>query len=782
LLSDGESTRTTIVNALSSAALHGHIELVQLLLTHLIDNEESNRSKQLALFQAIAGCHLAVCELLLRHGTSLNIPDETGPLHMAAAIGHTEMCKLFIQHGANINQKNSDGATPLYFAALHSHVDAYKLLLSLGADFDFTDHKKLLSCVITNGNIELINDLLERGAKLNAPPGERTPLMEAASTGNPETVKIFLAKGVEINSVTTYGVTALSEACLSGSFETVKLLLINGADPNGDQRKLPLVMAARHACPATIQLLVEHGAILFSNENVGYLALRAAVGERRIANASKLLEFDVPLGHAVIDQVEGSLLIATLDTLRNADDVEMLELLLKNMLPLKGTDRNGNDALMIASSNGYFNILELLIKYGATVALKKTNYKGMNVLHIAIAELDFCIKREYNQENETLILASLLNSVKTNPDWPALQSTIINTATKTFTREVISTSLVWPLTKKDTLINNIVKTTIDFSAFEKLINSIVSGTIHPSEDIERELSLVGIYSALSKEIYPYLAALPHIQFSLFGNVNHIHNKTISSFIAGLGATLERIRIEHGQQWNPYEIDFEDNTIFTPLTQIANAQLTQLIDTSIATETTDLAQVFGTLSEICFNASFTGHMLPATFPSYQAAPGAVTNVLLNRGVYAAFASKIETVWKKVWDRFSGTPLSSESIHSNSSDSTSSSIRTSSSTSIAPLPTAIDANEMDDFFSSGDLPSEWIDELPAPPNPASFLESAQGQALLEAFRYELRLAVNQVGRNILDLPKAAKEVPAEAAKIYADLMFRQLHMLKQFIQAE
>ncbi|MEY3571664.1 MAG: hypothetical protein RIQ85_1784, partial [Pseudomonadota bacterium] len=174
MLSDGESTRTTIVNALSSAALHGHIELVQLLLTHLIDNEESNRSKQLALFQAIAGCHLAVCELLLRHGTSLNIPDETGPLHMAALIGHTEMCKLFIQHGANINQKNSDGATPLYFAALYSHVDAYKLLLSLGADFGFTDHKKLLSCVIANGNIELINDLLERGAKLNAPPGERT--------------------------------------------------------------------------------------------------------------------------------------------------------------------------------------------------------------------------------------------------------------------------------------------------------------------------------------------------------------------------------------------------------------------------------------------------------------------------------------------------------------------------------------------------------------------------------------------------------------------------------
>jgi hypothetical protein len=44
------------------------------------------------------------------------------------------------------------------------------------------------------------------------------------------------------------------------------------------------------------------------------------------------------------------------------------------------------------------------------------------------------------------------------------------------------------------------------------------------------------------------------------------------------------------------------------------------------------------------------------------------------------------------------------------------------------------------------------------------------------------VDQVGENILELPKGSTEVPAEAAKIYADLMFRQLHMLKQFIEAE
>ncbi len=318
--------------------------------------------------------------------------------------------------------------------------------------------------------------------------------------------------------------------------------------------------------------------------------------------------------------------------------------------------------------------------------------------------------------------------------------------------------------------------------------SIVGRTTPLSdEDIYRELSAIGIYTALSREIHPYLAALPHIQFSLFGNVGHIHNKTIASFIAGLGVTLENIRTEHGEHWNPFEKDFEDNTILTPLTQIANTQLTQLIDTSIATETTDLAPVFGTLSEICFNASFTAHSLPAIFPpyqaapgalpaifpAYQAAPGALSNALLARGVYAAFASKIETAWKKVWVRFTGTPISSDSIHFNSS---------SSSSSTSYLATVIDGNEMDNFFSSEDLPSEWIDELYVPPNLASFLESAQGQAFLQAFRDELRLAIDQVGSPIFDLPKAATDAPAEAAQICAELMFRQLHMLMQFIDPD
>ena len=790
LLSDTESasaTNNNIANTLVAAAIHGHIEIVQLLLTHITDSEESNIGKQFALSNAAAGGHLSVCELLLKHGASLNIPDEIMPLHMAAEKGHTEICMLFIKHGADINQKNIDGFPPLYFAARHGREEACKLLLSLGADIDYVDDDKnsTLRIMLKSNDLELIQWLLERGAKVNALPGEYTLLMRAARRGNSEIVKTLLAKGAEINSVTTEGTTALSEACVRGSLDVVKLLLDNGADPNGDQKKPPLVKAAVHACTGTIQLLIEYGAILFSNDNVGYRALRAAAVENIIKNVSKLLEFNVPVENAVIDQEEGPLLFALLKNLYPGESTDVLELLLKNKLSLQFADTKGNNALMSAINSKNFDAVELLIKYGAKVALNQINHAGKNALQIAIAKLESAIDNKRREGNLTLILACLLNSVKNNPDWPELQDAIINTAPTAFTREMISMNLVWPLTKKETSINDVVKTTIDFSALEKLIKSIAGGTFLHGKDIELELSMACIHSALSKEIYPYLAALPHIKFSLFGNTGHIYTKTISSFIAGLGATLENIRTEHGEHWNPYNINVEDNTIFTPLTQIANTQLTQLIDTSIATETTDLVPVFETLFETCFNASFLAHSLPAIFPPYQASPGAVTNALLAKGVYAAFGTKIETAWKKVWERFTGTPLSRDSTHSNSSSSSSSSISSSSSSrasSTTSLATVIDGNDMDDFFSSGDLPSEWIDELPAPPNPASFVESAQAQALLQAFRDELRLAFDQVGSHILDLPKTATEVQGEAAKIYADLMFRQLHMLMQFIKAE
>ena len=51
-------------------------------------------------------------------------------------------------------------------------------------------------------------------------------------------------------------------------------------------------------------------------------------------------------------------------------------------------------------------------------------------------------------------------------------------------------------------------------------------------------------------------------------------------------------------------------------------------------------------------------------------------------------------------------------------------------------------------------------------------------MKAFRDQLLLAVEETGKTILDLPEATPE----DARVYAELMHRQLYMLMQFIQAE
>ena len=162
-------------------------------------------------------------------------------------------------------------------------------------------------------------------------------------------------------------------------------------------------------------------------------------------------------------------------------------------------------------------------------------------------------------------------------------------------------------------------------------------------------------------------------------------------------------------------------------------------------------------------------MPDILPAYKAEAGALADALMRQGMYSVLATKIETAWQAVWRRFAGTKIISEASSSNSS---------SSNSVGSQIPGAdFDLNHPIDL-SGDDLPSDWIDQLPTPTNFLFSLDSAQGQAMLEAFRQQLRLTVDQVGENILDLPTAT----TEAAKIYAELLFRQLYMLKQFIDPD
>ena len=94
------------------------------------------------------------------------------------------------------------------------------------------------------------------------------PLGLAVFFGNPETARVLVDAGAEINSASRndFAVMPLHSACAVGDsdkrYELVKLLLERGADPNARQKDefTPLMAADQHGDTRLRELLVQHGA------------------------------------------------------------------------------------------------------------------------------------------------------------------------------------------------------------------------------------------------------------------------------------------------------------------------------------------------------------------------------------------------------------------------------------------------------------------------------------------------------------------------------------------
>jgi ankyrin repeat protein len=87
--------------------------------------------------------------------------------------------------------------------------------------------------------------------------------LKAARKGDIETVKSLLAKGVDVNTKSNYGATALSFACDRGHTELVKLLLEKGADVNAKDtfyNVTPIVWAAQRGHTEIVKALLDKGA------------------------------------------------------------------------------------------------------------------------------------------------------------------------------------------------------------------------------------------------------------------------------------------------------------------------------------------------------------------------------------------------------------------------------------------------------------------------------------------------------------------------------------------
>ncbi|XP_064015901.1 ankyrin repeat domain-containing protein 27 isoform X3 [Pogoniulus pusillus] len=142
---------------LHMAALHGHSELVCLLLKHGASISAKNVKHAVPLHLACQKGHFQVVKCLMDHNAKQNKKDIYGntPLIYACLNGQYETTALLLQHGASVNLSNARGNTALHEAVIGKNEALVDLLLRNGAVTHIRNERNCTpaDCAEPNSNI-----------------------------------------------------------------------------------------------------------------------------------------------------------------------------------------------------------------------------------------------------------------------------------------------------------------------------------------------------------------------------------------------------------------------------------------------------------------------------------------------------------------------------------------------------------------------------------------------------------------------------------------------------
>ncbi|XP_075234156.1 ankyrin repeat and SAM domain-containing protein 1A-like [Lycorma delicatula] len=200
-----------------------------------------------ALHHAALNGHKDIVELLLTHEASTNIVDVKGssPLHLAAWTGNVDIVRLLLCHGPsvpNVNLTTKDNETALHCAAQYGHTSVVSQLLEHSCDPTIRNSKQetALDLAARYGRLETVDLLVRTHPELIQPYVNKgtcssfatyphTPLHLASRNGHKAVVEVLLSAGMDVNVRTSAG-TALHEAALCGKLEVARTLLDSGVD------------------------------------------------------------------------------------------------------------------------------------------------------------------------------------------------------------------------------------------------------------------------------------------------------------------------------------------------------------------------------------------------------------------------------------------------------------------------------------------------------------------------------------------------------------------------
>ena len=293
LLSEGEHGETGLGVRLITAARIGAIETVLSLLNAGVDvNYTAGFSSGTALHAAVEHGHTTVTCILLDAKADINSVCKGGgytgartmrPLAIAADNNNLEFIQLLLSRGAKVNTLADDGFTEI---------------TALGTALVWFAFKG-----------DIARALVKSGADTNKETETHGfPLAIAAAERDMGLVSLFLEAGADVNGTDKRGKTALQESARVNDIDIMQTLLRAGANANSPAGKLygrtALQAAAEKGNETAVTLLLQHGADCNSlaAETRGVTALQAAAIKGHLRIAILLLEAGAHINTPAIEE------------------------------------------------------------------------------------------------------------------------------------------------------------------------------------------------------------------------------------------------------------------------------------------------------------------------------------------------------------------------------------------------------------------------------------------------------------------------------------------------
>lgn len=235
---------------------------------------------------------LRCMQILIDAKIEVTCEDDFGKsaIFLATERGSAVAVKLLLDNGANVNTQDRSGYSLLCIALLNRRKNSTVVLLEAGADANAKepDGDHVLTRAILIGDTAIIELLLAKGADptaVDVTDGSNDSMLHVAvvsrSADNIAVAKIFLEKGLNINSKNARGWTPLHKLARVGTkAEIVKFLLDNKADVNAvtNNGATPLHVAAsngREIC--ILDTLIKGQAKVNATDRHGATPLHEAV-------------------------------------------------------------------------------------------------------------------------------------------------------------------------------------------------------------------------------------------------------------------------------------------------------------------------------------------------------------------------------------------------------------------------------------------------------------------------------------------------------------------------